>query len=63
MTIPLTGNINPKSLWPGELILIIEDNEKTELARDVLQVKGSQTVGRRLPRKGSTGLDDRRRLF
>ena len=30
---------------PGELILIIEDNEKNrKLARDVLQVKGYQTI-------------------
>jgi two-component system, cell cycle response regulator DivK len=30
---------------PGELILIIEDNEKNrKLARDLLQVKGYQTV-------------------
>lgn len=30
---------------PGELILIIEDNEKNrKLARDVLQVKGYETV-------------------
>jgi two-component system, cell cycle response regulator DivK len=38
---------NPKSkiVMAGELILIIEDNEKNrKLARDVLQVKGYQTI-------------------
>jgi two-component system, cell cycle response regulator DivK len=38
----LTGNRN---VMAGELILIIEDNEKNrKLARDVLQVKGYQTI-------------------
>jgi two-component system cell cycle response regulator DivK len=36
---------NPKIVMSGELILIIEDNEKNrKLARDVLQVKGYQTI-------------------
>lgn len=36
---------NPKIVMAGELILIIEDNEKNrKLARDVLQVKGYQTI-------------------
>jgi hypothetical protein len=37
----LTGNLKSKIAMAGELILIIEDNEKNrKLARDVLQVKG-----------------------
>jgi two-component system cell cycle response regulator DivK len=43
MTIPC-GEIQ-KIVMSGELILIIEDNEKNrKLARDVLQVKGYQTI-------------------
>ena len=45
----MRGNDDPdgqsKIVMPGELILIIEDNEKNrKLARDVLQVKGYQTI-------------------
>ena len=41
----LTGNLKSKIAMAGELILIIEDNEKNrKLARDVLQVKGYQTI-------------------
>ncbi len=41
----LTGNLKSKIVMAGELILIIEDNEKNrKLARDVLQVKGYQTI-------------------
>ena len=39
----------------NELILIIEDNEKNrKLVRDVLQVKGYQTIESRRPKKGSS---------
>jgi two-component system, cell cycle response regulator DivK len=41
----LTGNLKSKIAMAGELILIIEDNEKNrKLARDVLQVKGYRTI-------------------
>ena len=41
----LTGKLKSKIAMAGELILIIEDNEKNrKLARDVLQVKGYQTI-------------------
>ncbi len=41
----LKGNLKSKIVMAGKLILIIEDNEKNrKLARDVLQVKGYQTI-------------------
>ena len=49
----------------GELILIIEDNEKNrKLARDVLQVKGYQTIESETAEEGiELALENRRRLF
>ena len=41
----------------GELILIIEDNEKNrKLVRDVLQVKGYKTIEPRQPRRDLSSL-------
>src|SRR6266481_426320 len=58
----LNGGFNPKSKisgveekMAGELILIIEDNEKNrKLARDVLQVKGYKTIESETAEEGLT---------
>ena len=61
----LTGNLKSKIAMAGELILIIEDNEKNrKLARDVLQVKGYQTIESETAEDGiDLAWHNRRRLF
>src|SRR5260221_14519559 len=46
---------------PGELILIVEDNEKNlKLARDLLEVKGYRTIQARTAEEGITLAQDYR---